>query len=669
MKHLQSLITLFLLFLISTSVCAQSFSESRAVPAYAEIDKSSPSITLHWTGTPDAVSYKVFRRSLGSNNWGTAITNLPATDSSYEDTDVTQGTVYEYSIEKSTNTLEPFDGEGGNIFGYGYVSASINKDAVHSRGVLWVLIAKNINDSLGSEIDQLTRDLAADGWNVYQETIDTNLEVSDVKAFIGNARNGLGCDAVYLLGHIPVPYAGLYCQDSNYLFPPDGHYELDPNSHCGAWAADVYYGTIGANWTDDDSTTLAKRPENNNAIGDGKFDNARIPGTVSIAVGRVDFYNMPAFELSEIGLTKQYLNKAHDFKIATTQVLKQGIIENNFATLPEGFSSGAIRDFTAISGKDGIINADVFNTTISNDYLMSYTCGAGSYISCAGVGSTTDFTTKNAAAFNHIFGSFFGDYDIENNFMRASMATEKLGLVCIWSGRPKWITHTLAIGETYGDIALRSQNNWLDYDGNFYQNGSHVALLGDPSLRNDMLYPAANISLVTNMDRTEVDVTWDATIESDISGYFIYRSHKPSGKYVLINTIPISSTSFKDVSPYNGTNHYMVRVAKETYTGSGSYTNLSLGIVDEINGLNGAIARIGDISRDLIKVYPTLATDRIHIEKNSNSVQSFRITNSIGSEVFTSETHGKITSFSVHSLPSGAYFITINNKSYRFIKI
>ncbi|MGY8845863.1 MAG: hypothetical protein ACKVLH_00715, partial [Bacteroidia bacterium] len=526
MKLLTRFIAILILLVSFTSVQAQTFAESRAVEAYVVINKTTPSITLKWEATDNTVSFKVYRRAFGSKSKGTSLITLASTVTSYEDLDITVSTIYEYSIVKLTNTVDPLSSKGNPVEGYGYVSAAIEKPAIHSNGIIWVLIANNINDSMPAEIEILKTDLAADGWNVYSEIINETAVVSDVKAFIESKRSTTGCDAVYLLGHLPVPYSGVYCQDDIYKYPPDGHNETDPNSHCGAWIADVYYGTTSGTWTDTDSTILAKRPENDNLIGDGKFDNHRIPGEVGIALGRVDFYDMPQFTKSELKLTRQYLNKAHDFKIAQTQVVKQGIVEDNFAGAAEGFSSAAIRDFTAIAGKNGIVRGDLFQTTRTDDYLMAYVCGGGFYVSCNGVGTTDSFTVNNAAVFNHIFGSFFGDFDIKNNFMRASLATDKLGLTCIWSGRPKWVTHTLALGENYADATLISQNNWLDYDGNYYQNGAHMALLGDPSLRHDMLYPPSNVKLAANGANDAVDVSWTATTETDIAGYHVYRSPK-----------------------------------------------------------------------------------------------------------------------------------------------
>ena len=647
---------------------AQSHDERRSVPGYAEINKTSGTITLKWEAAAHATAYKIYRRDLGSTNWGSPKATLAATDSVYADNSVTTGVVYEYAIEKVTTFDEPFSQAVVKLLGYSYISASIEKPAVHTRGKLWIYIAENINDSLSSEIEILKSDLAGDGWDVNTEVIDTNATVATMKASIMAKYNGNGCDAVYLLGHLPVPYSGLYCQDPNYLYPPDGHWQEDPNSHCGAWPADAYYGSIGGNWTDSDSTTLAKRDENNNAIGDGKFDNAAIAGTATIAVGRVDFYDMPAFTESEVELTRRYLNKAHEFKIGNTITIKKGIHENNFAPLEEGFGSGAVRDFTSHFGKDGIVYGDLFTTTASDDYLFAYVCGAGWYTSCNGLGNTSDFTTSNAAVFNHIFGSFFGDYDIENNFMRATLATENMGLVCVWSGRPKWVTHTLAMGESYGDVTLRTQNNTNQYDGNFYRKGAHIALLGDPSLRTEMLLPASNIQLAANGDKTAVDVTWTASTETDIDGYYVYRSHKPYGGYVLVNNTPITGLTITDNAPWDGTNFYMVRTTKETENGSGSYKNLSIGITAEINGMTGPFAGTPGVIVDQLKVYPTLTNSTLIVEATDLSHPTYTILNNLSKEVLSGNLVNGSTIIQVESLTSGIYYLKAGNAVHKFIK-
>lgn len=666
MKLSATFIASLLLFCASIPLRAQTFSESRSLEAYATADESAKTITLSWNATPNSISFEIYRRELNSNAWGTAIATLDATTNSYTDANVETNSIYEYSIVRVTNTNDRL--RSGNILGYSYITASIEAPAIHSRGTLWLLSTKLLSDSLPNEINTLTADLVADGWNVYKEVINPSASVVDVKDFIVSKHNTVGCDAVYLLGNVPVPYSGLYCEDNTYPYPPDGHNETDPNSHCGAWPADAFYGDMTGTWTDEGSTTLATRDENNNAIGDGKYDQHRIPGVVSVAIGRVDLSRLPVFGMSEVALTKRYLTKVHQYKMGNTPLVNQGVVENNFSGFDEGFSSAALRDFYAICGTDAVVEEDLLAASREKDYMLSYVCGAGSYTNCSGFGTTDSFVSNNTAAFNHMFGSYFGDWDIANNLMRASLGSERLGFNVIWSGRPKWATHTLAIGESYADITKRSQNNWQDYDGNYYQNGTHLALLGDPSLRIHAMKPAKNISVQANEDRDAATVSWDGTDENNILGYFIYRSHRETGKYLPINDVPITETTYTDATPYDGTNHYMVRVAKKQQTGSGNYINLSLGISVEINAMRGEIASYKEEELSKLKVYPTVATTVITLERELPSVEQYIILNPMGQQVAAGELTSRISQVDISNLSSGAYFIKIAGATHRFIK-
>jgi hypothetical protein len=662
--------SLFITFLcVSFFNQAQTFDNYRSVSAYATIDEQNTEISIKWEATSDASAYTVFRRDLGATNWGSAVATLGATDSIYTDNSVVEGKVYEYSIKKRTTITEPLSQSGIKTDGYGYVSAAINKPAKHYNGIMWVLIADNINSALPQEIETLVSDLIGDGWDVRTQTIPLSYTVAEVKAVIDGKYDSVGIDAIYLLGNVAVPYSGTYCQDENWLYPPDGHYQVDPNSHCGAWPADVYYGVRDGLWTDLDSTTLAKRDENNNAIGDGKFDNNVIPGDVTIAVGRVDLSRLTSFSETEVQLTKRYLDKVHRFKMAQTTYQNKGIIENNFSAFDEGFAGGAYRDFSAYFGPGGIVNADIFTTTASDNYLFSYGAGAGWYTSCSGYGNTADFTTKKAGMFSYIFGSFFGDYDIQNNFMRASLATPEGGLICTWNGRPKWVTHTLAIGESFADVTIRTQNNNWDYDALFYQNTAHIALLGDPSLRTEMLAPATIIQSALINDDKNVELTWTASTASDINGYYIYHSPDSLGGFILLNQTPITSTTYTDLDPWNGPNFYMIRAAKTITTGSGSYENLSIGNVISVYGASGKPkGSINSLITSSFKMYPTLTNSYIVIESNHLTQKEYYITNSIGQTLLAGKILGKNHKIDVNNFEPGTYFFYINNSVRKFVK-
>ena len=99
----------------------------------------------------------------------------------------------------------------------------------------------------------------------------------------------------------------------------------------------------------------------------------------------------------------------------------------------------------------------------ANEYLFAYGCGAGSYSSIGGLGNTgqyNDGTTLEIinnnirSVFTFVFGSWLGDWDHEDNIMRAILATPSYGLASVWSGRPHWFAHSLALGENRVDVCF-----------------------------------------------------------------------------------------------------------------------------------------------------------------------------------------------------------------------
>ena len=130
----------------------------------------------------------------------------------------------------------------------------------------------------------------------------------------------------------------------------------------------------------------------------------------------------------------------------------------------------------------------------------------------------------------------------------------------------------------------------------------------------------------------------------------------------------MSTTTYTDDSPYDGTNHYMVRATKETATGSGSYMNLSLGVSEEINGLEGMKAGVNQAALSNVKVYPTLVENFVVIEKDNKSASNYRIQNNIGSTLLAGTTSDNISQLDLSVLPSGMYYLTVDSKTYKLIK-
>src|SRR5207247_2013233 len=147
----------------------------------------------------------------------------------YTDTSVSLGTAYEYQIAKNAGTYN----------GYGYIQTGINVPLVDSRGKVVLVVDGTYAANLATELTRLQQDLAGDGWTVLRHDVGRNDSVVSVKILIKADYNAdpANVKAVFLFGHVPVPYSG--------QLNPDGHAD-----HVGAWPADVYYGEMDGTWTD-----------------------------------------------------------------------------------------------------------------------------------------------------------------------------------------------------------------------------------------------------------------------------------------------------------------------------------------------------------------------------------------------------------------------------------
>ncbi len=663
MKYFVKLLSLSLLIFSFFSASSQNWALERTVQLRAEVQENPAQIKLFWEPSNYALYHRIFKRELGSNNWGNAIASLSSTDSSYTDTDIEVNKAYEYLISRELTLTEPYSISGGSVITNAGIISGIELEPEHNRGNMLILITESLKDSLETELTQLRMDLIGDGWETEVVGVEDTASVADVASIIEASENA---DGLYIIGHVAYPYSGLYCKPSNYLVPPDGHHET-AGGHCGAWIADTYYGSMEAAWSDASEIDNAVREENDNYIGDGKFDNMQLPGEVKLQIGRVDLSRLPAIGGSELERTRHYLKKAHDYRITNTPVIRQAVIENNFAGSKEGFSSSAVRDFYSHLGPGETINADMFTTTAGGNYLFSYVCGPGSFTSCGGVGTTGSFANNNPGMFSQMFGSWFGDYDEENNIARASLAAPQGGLVSVWSGRPKWQTQGLAIGENYGKAAIRTQNNLNDYGFSFYQNYAHIALLGDPSLRTNMVSPPTDIQMSMNGAKTQVYLNWTASASANVEGYYIYWSQEAFGDYILLNQNPIASTSFNHYTPSEGTNYYMIRAERLETTASGSYYNLSQAAHISAEGVLRT-AGINEVAQKEYAIHPNPFSSIIQIHSKSTGPTTLNISNTLGEMVFTQQAVRDGDNIDLSFLSSGTYIVEIASQKSKLIK-
>lgn len=541
--------------LLAAGLSAQSAASAALQVA---VDYSNPpALTFSWPPDPAATGYTVARRVLGTSQWGPAIV-VPGggAATAWTDSSVVYGLRFEYWFSKA-----------GNPAAKNVLVAGLEAPLHEARGGVVLLVDATHAAALGARLDRLIGDLVGDGWTVHRHDVLPTQSVPSVKALIAGdvAANPGQIKAVFLLGHVPVPYSG--------SLAPDGHPD-----HQGAWPADLYYGELDGPWTDTSvNTTSATRPQNRNVPGDGKFDQTLHTSDVDLAVGRVDFADLPAFAASEAQLLQQYLDKNHDYRHRVIAVDQRAVIDDNFGWFTgEAFAASGWRAFASLLGPANIVTGDYFgtlNVASGGGHVWSYGCGGGTFTSAGGIGTTADFAaSQNRGVFTMLFGSYFGDWDSTDNFLRAPLASGWT-LTSVWAGRPHWLFHAMGLGDPIGTSARTSQNDTSM--GGFGQRNVHMALLGDPTLRQHVVAPPSAVAVADAWP--QANVTWTASPDP-VAGYHVYRAPTPVGPFTRLTASAVAATAFTDPSPLVGASTYMVRALRLQPTPTGTYWNTSQGV-------------------------------------------------------------------------------------------
>ena len=624
----------------------QSYSHKNSVMADVKLVNNDAHLLISWDVDTNAVQYTINRRLAGSTSWGGLFATLPGNETSFIDSNVISGTVYEYRVIKNAD-----------VPGFGYVFGAIDAEIDHNPGVLLLLVDSIFFPALSNEILQMKQDIEADGWFVHLDTISRTESPQQVKALIQSEyENFPELKSIVLLGHIPVPYAG----DLN----PDGHPD-----HQGAWPADGYYGDMNGYWTDTDVTNVsAAAVRNQNVPGDGKFDQSVLPSLVELEVSRIDFYNLPVFNLSEEQLTLNYLLKLHDFKTHQYIPSDSAVVEDNFLSFNEGFAGSAFSSFSAIIGKDKVVDGDYGSYLLNRNYLWSYGTGPGWYSGATNIVNSTEFAVNNYnSTFTMLFGSYFGDWDTQDNLLRSALGSGKI-LCSSWSGRPYYYYHPMGLGKNIGSCIRLSQNNTSAYFPTYYvdlglfSRWVHIAQMGDGSLRSHYLSLPSNAFAQTLVDGS-IELNWQAALNVD--GYHIYRRGQNEETWTKLTAFPIVTTSFTDNAISIGGDYlYLIRSAKKITTGSGRYWNQGLGIQVQAN----STVAISNSELNSFVVYPNPTSDFFTISTSSAWVGSkAMILDLSGKEVMEFRIFEPQQKVTVTHLNPGVYFIIFRDRVQKIL--
>jgi hypothetical protein len=548
----------------------------------------------------------------------------------------------------------------------GYISACNDYSPQFEKGRVILLIDSVLNTKLPTHIDTLKNDMLANGWfsttviaspNWNPELIKDSLEKIIKK---GNFRQ----QVLYILGHVAVPYSG-YFSVSGTRPPPDGHIEGSGN-HTGAWPADAYYGDFEGIWEDGlVQCTTGSESRLHNIPGDGKFDPSVIPGTVSLDIGRVDFSNLPVFGVSEWELTRDYLSRVHRWKMGRINYVRRGLVDDNFPSL--NLASTGYHNLSCFISLDSIFNdRDYFQAQKQENYWWSYGCGAGSYTSCSGIGTSTDFANlRTKDSFHNIFtilaGSYFGDWDSRNNLLRSALAAGSLAT--FWGGIPKWYVHHMANGKHIGYGARITQNNNNDYfNGSFNSShkGVHIALLGDPTLELMPVKPPTHC--VAESNNGKVTIKWNASEDAD--QYEVYILDLDSQKIIPVSSVgtcakEIKDTFFVDECNWKTGNYvYGVLATQTSQNASGTFQNRSLLSLTEVQHIN---QRNSTNKSSKVTYYPNPSKQKIFVNNYLSSPSSW-VLYDLNGRIIRSETEVNIQEgIDVSIISTGVYILKVSD--------
>ncbi|HEX7860725.1 MAG TPA: DUF3466 family protein [Verrucomicrobiae bacterium] len=350
------------------------------------------------------------------------------------------------------------------------------------------------------ELLNFSEDLVGDGWSIVRHDVDPDeptqrqSRVTAVKDRIQAEYNAdSNVKAVVLIGHIPVPYSG--------VFDISGH----PESR-GAYPADVYYGdVVGANgaWPDSAESYTAHDPRKNNYSTDYKFDQERIPSNVELQVGRIDFHGLSVFGHSGVAdyekeLLKHYFTKNRNYrkKLRTLQTPNRALVADlkyteyywEWAPLATGWGhfSGLVNGGGNVHFRNLTDDNNQFNFIShlkNNEYYLTQIAGTSQgydrmdnnplrvlppislsplqyppdhkkYLSSDFVGADGIKTF-----FIALGASYIPDWDSPNNFLRSALASTNYTVAAMTADAPSFAFHRLNTGATIGEILRISQNN------------------------------------------------------------------------------------------------------------------------------------------------------------------------------------------------------------------
>lgn len=593
-------------------------------------------------------NYTIKRRPINGLNsdWTTVATNISSLN--WTDTNVSVGNAFEYQVRRLRQTFDAI----------GYVTACIKYDQTLPKGQMILVIDNSFQNSLSTEILQLKKDLTAEGWLVNQifvpraTTWGTEPSILSLKQSISTIYNNAPSDNkpthLFLLGHIPIARSGL--GES----APDEH-----NENKGARGADCFYADIDGLFTDNQTYNVAGIDTKAiNIPNDLKWDQDYIPSQLEMAFGRIDFADVGGL-ISEENLMRNYLNRLHNYRIVANGYDMGNKTAFNFGY--DNSNDGSYRSLIPISGAN---NVDFYSGNLNFPNWVQQNGPYQIFMQNVNVPIVSEWENfgMNATVFSSD-QSYWGYWDEPSGNVygkiRKLLSVNTKCLSAIYTTTGINLFHQPGMGETMGWSCKRIMDHSLTnnlyekpsqlYDTPDYWNRTHFQYHGDPTLRLNQVKPVSNVVLNFNQGET---ITWNASVDSNIIGYHVYRSYNPFGVFERLTTNPITGLTFTNVELTTVVRYYMVKAIKLENTGSGTYQNPSIGIYAEQNLKNNEF-NLADFT-----IFPNPASNVLNI-LSSDKLDRFEIRDIQGKIII--EDNLNATTIDISGLQSGIYLLKIKS--------
>jgi len=565
-------------FLSSSKLVADESVKDNILFLQSKIDSSDIfKIKLSWNYDSLSYSSELYKKTNLDDDFELIGEFSPDT-TVYVDKDVQNYAAYEYMIK---NNRQINDTTIIDTYSYIYTGANVSID--DNKGKILLLVDKTIYSEIYNELIMFKKDLIGDGYTVDISLVPRSEEfdakkVIQVKEIIREKYSKYGNElgTLILVGRVPVPYSGAYSID--------GHDE----ENFGAWPSDVFYSDLDGQWIDKEvSENTCDWVWHHNIPYDGKYDNSYIPGNSLFEMGRIDFYDMPEFNQTEIELLKRYFNKNHVYRKAEKKYKSNAIIDDKWGNFYGPMANSVWSNYNSLLDTENIEEKGLIENLGENEYLFAYGGASGARTSLHKTAYTELYAKEQRKAiFVEFFGSRLVDWDTKNNLLRAAIASEPSILVSYFGVRPGYKLQYMGLGKTIGFSGKNAQNKtyeqYPDYVG-YGNKMTHINLMGDPTLKMYVVEPPGKIEVMWDLEEKNSKISWIKSDDDNIVGYNIYKSKSLDDKFIKLNDDKIESLKYTDNDVFGGDLEidsnviYMVRAIKWTEAKNGSFYNYSNG--------------------------------------------------------------------------------------------